>query len=201
MRRGEVCGLRWDDVDMTNRSITVRQQIVEISGDGIECEYCHSEHRQFQFGKPKTASGGTGRSTSISRPSACCWLSDSPRTPSARSGATPTRITVWCSPARTDHRYRLRASQSDSRGFAQSWGYVRSGCTICGTDRPAFSWPPMCRWRSCRSGSVIRRSRSPRTRTRICSRALGRKRRKRLPGWSLARAVTRGCVRAFVTIR
>lgn len=57
LRRGEVCGLRWDDVDMTNRSITVRQQIVEISGDGIECEYCHSEHRQFQFGKPKTASG------------------------------------------------------------------------------------------------------------------------------------------------
>ncbi|SNS40259.1 Site-specific recombinase XerD [Rhodococcoides kyotonense] len=57
LRRGEMCGLRWDDVDLINKVITVRQQLVEVDGTGIECDYCHGEHRQFQFGKPKTESG------------------------------------------------------------------------------------------------------------------------------------------------
>ncbi len=57
LRRGEGCGLRWDDVDFVDSTVTVRQQLIEIDGTGIECEYCHSEHKQFQFGRPKTASG------------------------------------------------------------------------------------------------------------------------------------------------
>ncbi len=57
LRRGEVCGLRWDDVDLLRKTITVRQQLVEVDGTGVDCPYCCDEHRQFQFGRPKTASG------------------------------------------------------------------------------------------------------------------------------------------------
>ena len=57
LRRGEGCAVRWDDVDFINRVITVRQQLIEIDGTGIRCDYCHGEHRQFRFGPPKTASG------------------------------------------------------------------------------------------------------------------------------------------------
>lgn len=57
LRRGETCGLRWDDVDLDKNTVIVRQQLVEIDGTGIKCEFCKGEHRQFQFGKPKTASG------------------------------------------------------------------------------------------------------------------------------------------------
>ncbi|WP_454174976.1 site-specific integrase [Gordonia sputi] len=55
LRRGEAVGLRWDDI--ADGVITVRQQIVEVDGTGIECRFCGGEHRQFQFGAPKTASG------------------------------------------------------------------------------------------------------------------------------------------------
>ncbi|MBH0120566.1 Arm DNA-binding domain-containing protein, partial [Rhodococcus sp. CX] len=57
LRRGEAAGLRWDDVDLTRGVITVRQQIVEVDGTGVECPFCRGEHRQYRFGRPKTASG------------------------------------------------------------------------------------------------------------------------------------------------
>ncbi len=57
LRRGEACGLRWDDIDLVRNRIIVHQQLVEIDGTGVECPFCGGEHRQFQFGKPKTASG------------------------------------------------------------------------------------------------------------------------------------------------
>lgn len=44
MRRGEVCGLRWSDVDLDAGVLTVREQLVEINGKIIP-------------GKPKTRSG------------------------------------------------------------------------------------------------------------------------------------------------
>ncbi len=57
LRRGEAAGLRWDDVDLTKGVITVRQQLVEVDGTGVECPFCKGEHRQYRFGRPKTASG------------------------------------------------------------------------------------------------------------------------------------------------
>lgn len=57
LRRGEVCGLRWDDVDLVNRTLVVRQQIVDVASAGVECPYCGGEHRSFRFGSPKTAAG------------------------------------------------------------------------------------------------------------------------------------------------
>lgn len=44
MRRGEVCGLRWADVDLTRGVITVREQLVEVNGKIVP-------------GAPKTRSG------------------------------------------------------------------------------------------------------------------------------------------------
>lgn len=44
MRRGEVCGLRWSDVDLDGGVITVREQLVEVNGKIVK-------------GKPKTRSG------------------------------------------------------------------------------------------------------------------------------------------------
>lgn len=57
LRRGELVGLRWDDIDFDRRRITVRQQLVEVGSVGIECPFCGGEHRQFRFGPPKTSSG------------------------------------------------------------------------------------------------------------------------------------------------
>lgn len=44
LRRGEVCGLRWSDIDLTRGVITVREQLVEVDGRIIP-------------GAPKTQSG------------------------------------------------------------------------------------------------------------------------------------------------
>jgi integrase len=44
LRRGEVCGLRWTDIDLERQFLVVRSQLVEVGGHAIE-------------GKPKTRSG------------------------------------------------------------------------------------------------------------------------------------------------
>ncbi len=44
MRRGEVCGLRWSDIDLDRGVISVRSQLVEVNGRAVE-------------GRPKTRSG------------------------------------------------------------------------------------------------------------------------------------------------
>jgi integrase len=63
MRRGEAVGLRWDDIDLAQRIIVVRQQVVQESGrkknkqEPAPCPYCEAGHLGVSFGKPKTASG------------------------------------------------------------------------------------------------------------------------------------------------
>jgi integrase len=48
LRRGEAVGLRWEDVDLVNAVLWVRQQVVEVAG-------------QPQVGRPKTSSGEARR--------------------------------------------------------------------------------------------------------------------------------------------
>ena len=63
LRRGEAVGLRWADVDLAARTLTVRQQVVQESGRKknklapAPCPYCEAGHLGMSFGRPKTASG------------------------------------------------------------------------------------------------------------------------------------------------
>ena len=56
LRRGEACGLRWSDVDLTRGELVVRQQLVQVASPA-PCPSCGQTHRGHTFGPPKTASG------------------------------------------------------------------------------------------------------------------------------------------------
>lgn len=56
-RRGEVLGLRWDDVDLERGRAVIRQQVVQLDGIDHPCTWCGGTHRGLMFGKPKTRSG------------------------------------------------------------------------------------------------------------------------------------------------
>ena len=62
LRRGELCGLRWSDVDADGTGIEVRQTIVELTrgqarpGDLI-CPTCGREHVGRLFKRPKSRVG------------------------------------------------------------------------------------------------------------------------------------------------
>lgn len=61
LRRGEACGLRWTDVDLSRGLLVVRQQVVQVDGQARPCAACRAEHRGIVFGAPKTASGDARR--------------------------------------------------------------------------------------------------------------------------------------------
>ncbi len=57
LRRGEVLGLRWSDVDLVRRRVHVRQQVVQVAADddAPACPGCGRVHRGIGFAAPKTA--------------------------------------------------------------------------------------------------------------------------------------------------
>lgn len=57
LRRGEVLGLRWQDVDVATGTLTVAQQIVERAGLDSPCGACGLVHRGLRFGPVKTDAG------------------------------------------------------------------------------------------------------------------------------------------------
>ena len=61
MRRGEALALRWEDVNLTGSSITVKQQLVEKSGLAESCESCGKIHRGLAFTETKTEAGSWRR--------------------------------------------------------------------------------------------------------------------------------------------
>lgn len=57
-RRGEVAGMRWADLDLEDRTWTVRQQLVALYGDQATlCPHCGRPHKGATFGPTKTKSG------------------------------------------------------------------------------------------------------------------------------------------------
>lgn len=53
LRRGEICGLRWEDVDFIRSSLAVRQQVVQLDDQTQECPQCAEPHAGIRFGAPK----------------------------------------------------------------------------------------------------------------------------------------------------
>lgn len=60
LRRGELCGLRWSNVDLERGTITVRTQLVDVAGTVVE-------------GPPKTKSGEHRRVDRGQRTVGHCW--------------------------------------------------------------------------------------------------------------------------------
>ena len=56
LRRAEVAGLRWENVDAGNKLIWVRTTLVEVKGYHL-CPYCGLRHRRMRFDTPKSAAG------------------------------------------------------------------------------------------------------------------------------------------------
>jgi integrase len=62
LRRGELCGLRWSDLDADGGGLSVRQNLVEVSRDRIlpaqrVCLICGVEHVGLVFKGPKSRAG------------------------------------------------------------------------------------------------------------------------------------------------
>ena len=55
-RRGELLGLRWDDVDVTGHLIRVTQELIDVDGEHL-CRYCEGMHQRLLFDTPKSAAG------------------------------------------------------------------------------------------------------------------------------------------------
>jgi integrase len=86
LRRGEACGLRWEDIDLAERTMTVRQTVLQLGGRVV-------------FDSPKTRAGGGSFRWMATLPS--CWRRSRRR--SAESGsrpARPMRIMAWSSAGR-----------------------------------------------------------------------------------------------------
>lgn len=64
MRRGEALALRWQDVNLTDGYLTVRQQLTSVHTAellGRPCPSCGVLHKAMAFGPPKTSSGDARR--------------------------------------------------------------------------------------------------------------------------------------------
>ncbi len=62
LRRGELCGLRWSDLDTDGRGLRVRHNLVEVTRDRIppeqrRCVACGREHVDRVFKGPKSRAG------------------------------------------------------------------------------------------------------------------------------------------------
>jgi len=62
LRRAELCGLRWSDLDVDTAGLVVRQTLIEVSSKDIRpadrvCEICGAEHMGRLFKEPKSRAG------------------------------------------------------------------------------------------------------------------------------------------------
>jgi integrase len=170
LRRGEACGLRWADVDLERGRLVVRQQVVVIG-------------HELRFGPPKTASGDA-RVIDLDDGTVGALLGHRLAQDGERA--------EW-GQAYADHGLVFARENGEplhpepSPSGSGSWPRPRAcgpcGCMICGTDRRRSCWPPACRWPWCPSASDTRRSRSPQTRTRTCSRASAERPPSGPPRW------------------
>ncbi len=119
MRRGELLGLRWSDLDLDQGWLSVRQALVVVD-------------RQVQVSEPKTVRGrrlialDPGIVTALRAHRAGRPLSGSR---SARAGLQ----VIWCSPARTVSRCTPTGSAAALSGAPAAPGCPRPASTTCAT--------------------------------------------------------------------
>ena len=102
MRRGEVLGLRWQDVDLDHGRVSVSQTLVVVSGYDV------------QFSEPKTAKGRRSIALDETTREALKAVEGEAAQSNGRCGVTRTRTQTSCSRARTGRRYIQTCSQTRS---------------------------------------------------------------------------------------
>ncbi len=173
MRRGEIAGLRWIDLDLEHGRLSVQHTRVLVydrrPGVGTEDETVAPRHRARRRHGRRAAGA--------------------PRAAGRRAGVGPRRV------GRLGLRVRARRRRAARPGSDQSPvprarpdGEVcrRSVCTTCATRRHPWRSRPASTRRSCPSGSVTRRSRSRSTPT-----ATSRPDCKKMPPIASAQSSTR----------
>ena len=116
LRRSELAGLCWADVDLATRRIHVRQAQVDDELDSTKSRGLRA-HRHHRRGHGRRAAGvAQGRSS-----------------PSGWRGRAPGRTAGGCGPARTARRCGPSASPSGSTRWSPGSACRRSRFTACGT--------------------------------------------------------------------
>ena len=145
MRRGEVLGLRWADIDIDGQMIHVRQQIQRVQG-------------QLQIGPVKTRAGNRDLPL-IGLARLALTARQAQQGPTARTSAPPGLTPVSSSrPGRADLSSRA-TSCAPSSASAIRTAYARSACTRSATPLPHCSRIFACQLAILRSSSGTRTSR------------------------------------------
>jgi Phage integrase, N-terminal SAM-like domain/Arm DNA-binding domain len=177
MRRGEVAGLRWVDVDLDAGRVSPRRPRVVVNHEVLVSEPKTAKGRRSIALDPATrllyVTTGAGSSRTGSR--------------SARAG----RIQGWCSPGRTVGRCTQSGSPSGSSSIPAPPGYRRSACMTSATAMPPLRWRLGSRPRSSASASVTPTSPSPWTPIVTCCLAWTSRRPARWPSSSSANHAAR----------
>jgi integrase len=131
MRRGELLGLRWVDVDLDRSRVAVRQTLVIAAA------------RSSSRSPRRIAAGGPSRSTLA--PSRPCASGARRSWPSASPGQAHGPTPALCSLARTDRRCTRSGFQTPSSGGSRQPGCPASAFTTCAIPMLRWGWPPASR--------------------------------------------------------
>jgi integrase len=152
LRRSELCGLRWADVDLDAALATVGQSVQLVGGRIVvgEVKTTRSRRRLDLDAGTVAVLRAHRRAQAAERLMVGAGWGDRGLVFAAPDGRplNPDTITQWF--ARTVRRSGLPPG---------------SGCMICATPTPPTSWPPAWASRSSRSGLATRRWRSHSTST------------------------------------
>ncbi|GBE21019.1 MAG TPA: hypothetical protein ENG98_00790 [Actinobacteria bacterium] len=146
MRRAEILGLRWRDVDLDSSRLAVRQTLVSVGYEIVKSTPKTHQARTIDL------DAGT-----IER---LCGTTEIASTESVRSGAATTKRTTWCSARRTVHQSIPTPSRKPSNESSPARAYQGSPCTACGTPTPRWGSLLVSPRRWSPSVSVMRTSRS-----------------------------------------
>jgi integrase len=154
MRRGEVAGLRWPDVDLEASRVSPRRPRVVVNYEVVVSE-------------PKTAKGR--RSLALDPATVAALRAHRTRQLEQRLAVgerwQDSGLVFTWPDGRPIHPHRSQSGSSSTPGRP---AFPRSGCTTCATATRPPRWPPASPPRSSPSGSGMPTSPSPWTPTAMC---------------------------------